>query len=196
MKQLGGLPGASYTEAFAINSSGEVVGTSGDSRSKHALLWSSRGGTQDLGVLPNDTSSVANAISDKGEVVGASIGPYGSRAFFWSRSQGMTDLGTLAGASQTEAIAINSSSEVVGTSGDGITVRAFLWTPQGGIQDLNTFVAQNFPVQLEGAFGINDRGQIIAIGNVMNMSGQDRAGGQVHHSSPNRMFLLTPRSSQ
>jgi probable HAF family extracellular repeat protein len=104
----------------------------------------------------------------------------------------MRDLGTLPSASETEALAINNAGDVVGTAGDGVTLRAFLWTRLAGMQDLNSVIPKNFPIVLEGAFGINDRGQIIAIGNVMNMPGQDRTGIQVHHSSPIRMFLLTP----
>jgi hypothetical protein len=71
-------------------------------------------------------------------------------------------------------------------------VRGFVWSKTAGIQDLNALLPKNFPVVLEGGFGINDLGQIVAIGNVMNMPGQNRTGIQVHHSSPIRMFLLTP----
>jgi probable HAF family extracellular repeat protein len=194
MREISGLPGADYTEALAINSSGQIIGASGNSRIRHAFLWTPSGGTQDLGILPNDVGSAANAINDSGKVVGVSVGPYGSRAFMWTSSEGMRDLGALPGATETEAVAINNTGDVVGTSGDGVSVRAFLWTRSSGIQDLNAFVPANFPVLLEGAFGINNRGQIIAIGNVINMPGQDRTGAQVHHSGPNRMFLLTPQS--
>jgi probable HAF family extracellular repeat protein len=194
MREITGLPGADYTEALAINSSGQIVGASGNSRIRHAFLWTPSGGTQDLGILPNDVSSAANAINDYGKVVGVSVGPYGSRAFIWTSSEGMRDLGALPGATETEAIAVNNRGDVVGASGDGVSVRAFLWISSSGIQDLNAVVPADFPVVLEGAFGINNRGQIIAIGNVINMPGQDRSGAQLHHSTPNRMFLLTPRS--
>jgi probable HAF family extracellular repeat protein len=192
MQELVPLPGATYTEALGVNNFGNVVGTSGNSQIRHAVLWSSAGEIEDLGVLPNDASSAANAINDAAEVVGASVGPYGSRVFIWTRAQGMHDLGALAGMSETEALAINKGGDVVGTSGDKVNVRAFVWSRTAGIQDLNALVTKNFPVVLEGGFGINDQGQIIAIGNVMNMPGQNRTGAQVHHSSPIRMFVLTP----
>src|SRR5467141_3507119 len=194
MREISGLAGTDYTEALSINNSGQIVGASGNSRIRRAFLWTPSGGTQDLGVLPNDVSSAANAINDMGNVVGVSVGQFGSRAFIWTSSEGMRDLGALAGATETEAIAVNNRGDVVGASGDGVGVRAFLWTSSSGIQDLNALVPADFPVVLEGAFGINNRGQIIAIGNVMNMPGQDRTSAQVHHSNPNRMFLLTPRS--
>src|ERR1700747_3267308 len=87
VQELVPLPGATYTEALGVNNLGDVVGASGNSQIRHAVLWNSSGEIEDLGVLPNDASSAANAINDSGEVVGASVGPYGSRAFIWTRAQ-------------------------------------------------------------------------------------------------------------
>lgn len=193
MRQIPGLPDATYTEAFAINNRGQVVGASGDEGHAHAFLWSQADGVRDLGTLSNDESSVAYGINDAGEVVGASRSSVGMRAFIWSKNAPMADIGALAGSMFTEALAINNAGQVVGTSGDGTAVRAFLWTKGAGIQDLNSLVGPNFEVILEEASEINDSGQIVVYGNVIQMMGQDRSALNVHHSSPNRAFLLSPK---
>ncbi len=56
---LGTLPGDSYSQAYGINSSGQVVGYSSDSTGhQHAFLWSISGGMVDLGTLPGDSTEL------------------------------------------------------------------------------------------------------------------------------------------
>ena len=80
---LGGLQGAEYSAAYAVNASGEVVGGSRTDPSSgaptHAFLYH-QGAMTDLGTLDGDTTSSANAINDGGQIVGASQNDTASRA--------------------------------------------------------------------------------------------------------------------
>src|SRR5829696_2989422 len=77
--------------AYAINSSGQVVGASGP----HAFLWDASTGVQDLGTLPDHQRSEAGAINNSGQVVGTSSTPGPLHAFVWSESTGIQDLNDL-----------------------------------------------------------------------------------------------------
>jgi probable HAF family extracellular repeat protein len=70
---LGILPGGAFSEAYAINDRGQVVGRSGTaSGSVHAFL-SQEGVAVDLGTLPGGDYSEAYNINAKGQVTGASV---------------------------------------------------------------------------------------------------------------------------
>ncbi len=66
---LGTLPGDDASEAFAINSRGEVVGTSLRAGSSRAFLWTRQAGMIDLGQYA-PRSSRAKAITATGIVAG------------------------------------------------------------------------------------------------------------------------------
>ena len=72
MQDLGTLPGGSYSQAYAINNLGQVVGWSylDGGSNQHAFVWDSISGMQDLGTLGGLTSA-ATAVNDAGEVTGA-----------------------------------------------------------------------------------------------------------------------------
>jgi probable HAF family extracellular repeat protein len=69
---LGTLGGA-YSQATAVNASGQVVGDSyiiqGNS-AVHPFSWTQKGGMVDLGTLPDSSRSFAMAVNDSGQVVG------------------------------------------------------------------------------------------------------------------------------
>src|SRR5260370_2309901 len=74
IKDLGTLPGGSFSRALGINSRGEVVGeatTSPRTFSFHAFLFEN-GAMVDLGTLPGGAFSIASCINDRGPVVGFS----------------------------------------------------------------------------------------------------------------------------
>ena len=78
-KDLGPPPGDLCTNAFGINSAGQVVGTSGVCHGAlHAVLWEN-GSTIDLNTLIPPSSSLqlvyALSINDRGEIAGIGVPP-------------------------------------------------------------------------------------------------------------------------
>jgi len=163
MKYLGTL-GGSFNSAYAINNSGEVVGSAelldGGIR---GFRWTEEGGMEDLGTLGSNFS-IAFAINEVGHIAGDSGPQNGVRhAFLWTKENGMEDLGTLGGSySSVMGIrgakrALNDMGQVVGMSrtaeGEG---HAFLWTPGIGMRDLGTLGGT-----LSWALAINNLGQVV-----------------------------------
>jgi probable HAF family extracellular repeat protein len=162
MQALDALPGGAYSVAFDINNSGVIVGGSGiPSSSKkplvHAVLWR-RSKPRDLGTLDGAGSSIAYAINRHDEVTGVSDVGSEETVFLYSRGK-MSDLGI-----RGHAFAINDARQIVGTlspTGRG-RPRGFLWE-NGVVRDINTLIAGN-TYQIEAAYRINDRGQILCSG--------------------------------
>ena len=119
------LPGAgSGSEAFALNSAGDVGGTDGAGR---AVIWDRSGGTWTMRVMPNLPGSpggVVIGLNDVDEAVGGSSPPGDGVAtpIFWDASGAVHALPipapyeTSEGAS-AEARAISASGHVVGWAG-------------------------------------------------------------------------------
>jgi len=150
-QDLGTLPSAASSEAWALNNSAQVVGQSGG----RAFLWD-KGTMSDLGMLPPDFNSTARGINSTGQVAGTSYidGQY-DRAFLWENGT-MSDLGGLGGTS-TRANAINDLGHVVGTSAlsPSSQVRhAFLWE-EGVMRDLGSLG------DWAEAWDINNNGQAV-----------------------------------
>ena len=104
----------------------------------------------------------ASGLNASGEV----IGQMGSHAYFWDGTL-THDLGTLGGA-WSAAGAINASGVIVGWSAyagqpDSSPGRGFV-DQNGVMTDLNSLIASNLGLTLTSAVGINDLGQIVAIG--------------------------------
>jgi probable HAF family extracellular repeat protein len=195
MADLGTLGGAN-SYAAGINDSGEVAGSSdgGSIAVASAAFLYSGGKMIDLGSLgasgvQNDSQAIA--INNFGQVVGASYTGT-TDAFLWTPSTPngtsgtMIDLGSLGG--NTVACGINTAGQVVGSSYTSSGLQhPFLWTPTtpngntGTMIDLNTLTGSS-TVSLEGALGINDRGQIVGFGTL-------KSGGSDH------AFLLSPTST-
>src|SRR5689334_2753028 len=153
LKGLNTIHGFDISRAFAINDTGDIVGTSFTEVGFHAFLY--RSGTMfDLGTLGGTSSrSTAAAINNVGTIVGWSETPSQiSRAFVYSNGS-MRDLGTLAGTSSA-ATGINDNDQIVGyyrtlAGEDG----AFLYS--GGVfSDLT-------PGKYGRAYAINNPGQIV-----------------------------------
>jgi probable HAF family extracellular repeat protein len=126
MTDLGTL-GGSYSYAYGINDSGQVVGYSRTAGGlDHAFMWS--GGTMtDLGTL-GGTYSRAYGINSSGKIVGYSDAVWYNHAFLWSGGV-MTDL--TPGLEGSAATAINDSGQIALLSGN----RSFLYY-DGGMTDI------------------------------------------------------------
>ena len=196
VRELGVLPGGSYSSAYDLNDSDQVAGMSSSSNGERAVLWTKEGMVFDLGTLPGDWASEAVAINNSGEVVGSSKGPRGTRAFIWSKGDGMQELGILPGGDSSRAMDINDSGEVVGSSANGTGEHAFIWTKQLGIADLNSPGSADLGFIFIEAHAINARGQIIVMGrsshDSMMATGTALEGDQVCAPAPPASFLLTP----
>jgi probable HAF family extracellular repeat protein len=154
-----GTLGGDKSEAYDINSSGQVTGYSRvemGSRTEHAFLWESGNGMTDLKTLAGGTYSFAKRINDSGQVVGNSTSSNGIRAFLWESGIGMKSLGTL-GSGSSKANDINNSGQVVGNSLSGYYEHGFLWESGKGMTDLYSLPGGSYYSIAEG---INDAGQV------------------------------------
>jgi probable HAF family extracellular repeat protein len=179
MRVLNPLPGGSGAgEAYSINHLGWAAGwTTNQLGDPHAVYWDHRDGLgslypTDLGTL-GGRESRGYAVNDPGQVAGFSQTASGMRhAFVATVGGGMTDLGTLGGF-ESIAYGINATGQAVGWS-DG---RGFLWS-DGTMRDLNDLVGPLTGWEILNARGVNDLGQIVALGR--------------HSSGLQRALLLSP----
>ena len=182
-----GTLGGTYSAAFGINNSGEVVGQAITSDGQaHAFVYNSGVPMQDLGTL-GGTVSCAFGVNQGGQVVGYSsmTGDDGYvHPFLYNGSGSMQDLGTL-NAMADVACAINNSGEVVGgpdapdkspggySSGPG---HAFLCNGTGPLQDIGTL--NGFP--WSSAEGVNDSGQVVGVDPYYSSRAFLYSGGALH----------------
>jgi probable HAF family extracellular repeat protein len=153
IKKLGSL-GGPQSRAFAINSNGQIVGSSRTSSGKtHAFIYQA-GAMKDLGALSGGLSE-ANDINDAGAVVGYSTILSGAeRAVRWQNGV-KKNLGSLGGL-DSRATAINNGGVIVGwsdtKSGD---THAFVYQ-NGVMTDIGTLGGTT-----SHAWGINDVGKVV-----------------------------------
>ncbi|MFO1338265.1 MAG: hypothetical protein U1F53_08510 [Burkholderiaceae bacterium] len=129
--------GGGYSDAFAINNAGQIVGDGEVAGYQHALRWDG-GVPVDLGTLPGGLVSRARAINALGDVVGHSFTfsnvPH---ATLWAADGTVVDLGTLGGvASTAEAVNRHRWAAGYGENADFQT-HAALWRA-GIVIDLGT----------------------------------------------------------
>ena len=129
---------------------------------RRAKVWEN-GKVTNIGSFGGAINNAAQDINDWGEVVGYSdlSGDTTTHAFLWTKETGIQDLGTLSGDTSSYAIGINNLGQVVGQSCDASgNCRAFLWK-NGTMIDLNTLLRPGTSLYLNGAFAINDQGEIV-----------------------------------
>ncbi len=172
--------GGGFSQANAINASGQTTGFSDDGASpslRHAVRWDSDckiGG--DLGQFGTGDEAVGNGIDDTGKVVGSSftMGHGAKRAILALAGGTMVTLGSftaatapaankvdfLSGDSESQAFGINNSGKVVGySSATGDLRHAFSWTAGNGMVGLSPFLGD----QYSSAAAVNDDGVIVGI---------------------------------
>jgi probable HAF family extracellular repeat protein len=188
--QLGRLSGFIRSEAYSINSKGQIVGMSCHddfitfnlSNDFRATLFDSTGNGNniDLGTL-GGMNSAALAINDKGQIVGFADGFNDDNgtlirfATLFSRTLGKNiNLGTVPGYDQSWAQHINNKGQIVGyaynSNGQSCAVLFEPTDPNKNI-DLNTLVEPTTGCHLDYATRINDNGYILCQG--VNQSGQE-----------------------
>jgi probable HAF family extracellular repeat protein len=176
MRDLGTL-GGTASQTFWLNDRGEVVGTDylAGNQACGPFLWNGRQ-LIDLGTFGGNEGAAFD-INDAGVVVGWSLLPGDStaHAFEWHNGV-MTDLTGSSSPDCTIAGSVNNGGVVVGQSCGQDQTDALIWI-DGHQYDLNALVPQT-DAHLTDAQGINDQGQIVALGQLPN--------GNQH------IFLLTP----
>jgi probable HAF family extracellular repeat protein len=171
-----GTDGTSFSEAYAINSKFQVVGTA-----ISGFLWTRTGGFKNLGQLSGGDGAVAKSINNFGMIAGYNTVGIGasSQAVVWTGTTPL-NIGNLGGGTAT-ALGVNDQCQVVGYSllSNTIADHAFIWSKAGGIVDLNKLIPTGSGWTLVYATGINASGQIVGQGTI---------------NKQNHAFLLTPIS--
>ena len=196
INELEGLPEGSLSQGKDINDSGDVVGTVVEPI-KRAVLWLNKTNLIELGTLTNFNESEAVSISNNGTIVGNAIGlnfaPNLRRAVLWEPGKHLIrDLGALEGGEESRANDVNIRSEVVGTSTSDHGSRAFIWTRLKGMVDLNALIALPGVVLTE-ATGINNQGDIVAIGHEIDPAEPPQGDGHVDHEDERKIYVLSAR---
>jgi probable HAF family extracellular repeat protein len=128
---LGTLPGDDFSQALAINSQGQIVGTSSNISQgvERAFIWEN-GAMRELGSLPTLPFSRAFSINELSQAAGVSILAGVTRATLFQKGSA-TQLPGLTGEALTFAYAINNLGQLVGAS----DFSAVLWTRTGEISE-------------------------------------------------------------
>jgi probable HAF family extracellular repeat protein len=182
MTELPMTLGGTRSSANAISDSGFVAGSGRTvSEDSHAVRFHvDTSELIGLGTL-GGSNSFANGVNLYGHVVGLSDTVDDFRPFFWTPELGMLDIfaGGDLGASFGAAYEVNRFGVVVGYGeiNDNFDSHAFAWSIDQGLVNLNDRLLHPNGIELFGAAGINDVGQIVGWGSVNGL----RAG-----------FLLSP----
>ena len=163
---LGDLGSGNWSEAWAINEAGQVVGTAevGDFvASAHAFLYEDKSFT-DMGELPGFHTSFGTALDDHGIVVGTAVNASGKGARLF-RAAAPEKFEDLSGKNLfAYALATNNLGVVVGYGYGALSTRALVYSDALGMQDLNALISPLEGWVIEAATDVNDFGVIVGYG--------------------------------
>lgn len=157
---ISGVSGSDYY-ASALNNLGQVVGNELLAGGVWRALLYFNGEQIELGTL-GGTGGEAYDINDAMQIVGQADAEDGMKHAFLFQSGIMIDLGTLGGSSLAHGI--NNSGLIVGDAVDADGVSRAVLFSDGAVLDLNALIVDGDDTLLSFARGINDAGQIIALG--------------------------------
>jgi probable HAF family extracellular repeat protein len=175
MVELGILPGTDYLDGYgvAINSHGQIAGTSMGADASEAFVYTEGVGFVGLGHL-GGAFSTAHGMNDAGYVVGvATTADNSNHPFLYTPAAGMIDIASTS-LTNGEAWDVNEKGQVVGTGSGSSSLVGFLYTPGEGSVDLTTLLdTSGTGWTITSARGINDSGLIV--GTAHNVLLGDRA---------------------
>lgn len=182
---LGTLPGDYASCATAINSLGDSTGTSTSMQLGigNRAFYCHNGEMHEIGLPKDDTQSFGTGINSLGDICGygQQDHPFKITAFVYKQGE-LNTLKTLGGRVSI-AMSINNQNSIVGMAETPTGQRhAVLWS-HGEICDLNEALGSHSHLMLEDARAINNRGQIVGMGEYI---GKDKQFGARH------AYLLTP----
>ena len=160
----GNITNLGLGEAIAVNNSIQIVG-----QNIFGRIWNNGVGSY----FGTDSTDWIQDINNAGYIVGSNQ----HQASEWHNSS-MSFLSTPANITGSVAWAINNSGDIVGQISDSAWTHASIWS-NGAVADLNSF-AGGTGWELNAAYDINDKGQIV---------GEGQIDGHTH------AFLMTPEST-
>ncbi len=159
----------------AMNNHSQIVGQINDKQGRFsAFVWDSSHGFKSINPTKSPNST-AIAISDAGHILVQTFVPNE----IYLQGNGKNILVKLSPEFASQPLALNNCDQVVGEFGPASDFNhAFIWDQKHGFRDLNQLAEIGSEWNLESAFDINDRDEIVGIG--------DRGGEQ------DVGFLLVP----
>jgi uncharacterized membrane protein len=115
------VPDADVTQAYGINSQGQIVGTYHDTKGYHGFLRD-KDGTFTLIDGPAATYTAARGINDSGQIVGVFTDSSGRHGFLRDKRGNITTIGVNppgSTACETQLMGINNKSQIVGYASGG-----------------------------------------------------------------------------
>lgn len=158
-----------------ISQNGKIVGRINDKAGHYnAFVWDGQHGFEPI-APPHSTMSTALAINDAGHIL---IQGYTPNEVYLREANGLTPV-PLASDAASQPLAMNRCDVIVGEFGAASDFyHAFVWDRKNGLRDLNQFIPSSEGWILGSAVDINDRGEIVGVGD----HGNDEDAG----------FMLSP----
>jgi probable HAF family extracellular repeat protein len=155
---LGAIQANGFSQAHAINATGEITGSAGAGNLGEVFSYSD-GTMTGLGTL-GGSSGIGNGINASGEIAGYSENVKGTYRAFLATNGTLADIGDLGGGSAV-AYAINDSGQIVGSAvTNGGANHPFLYS-NGSMLDLGTLGSPNGNDWWNSAQGINNSGEVV-----------------------------------